>query len=443
MDLASDLRYALRSVRRHRGLTVVAVACMGVGIGVCTTLFNAVNPWLFRPLPYPDSLRLVGLRETSPLREGRPEEGDSLASAANYVDWRERSRSFESLGAFERSEANLATADEPERVHAARVTASLFPTLRIAPVLGRGFTRDEDEPGGRPVAILGHRLWQRRSAQRARRARRDAQARRRRPRGRGRDAAGLRLPGVRRGVDSLRLARAGAGRDARDLDVVARLADGVTVEQARSELGGIASALAREQPDANRGRGAEVKPLLDWLTPPGVVVGLKLLLAAGLFVQLIACANVANLLLAKAVAQRQEIAMRVALGAARGRLLRQFTVETLLVTTAGAALGLLAGTWGVRRRCSRPRCRLPSGSGSTSTSGPSSSWPRSRPRARSWSAWCRCCRPGPSTSWTASRRDRGVSRAVQRPGWGEGSSSPSWASRWSCWSAPLSWSRAS
>jgi putative ABC transport system permease protein len=349
VDLARDVRYALRSVRRHRGLTVVAVACMGVGIGVCTTLFNAVNPWLFRPLPYPQSQRLVGLRETSPLREGRPEEGDSLASAANYMDWRERSRSFESLGAFERSEANLATEDEPERVHAARVTTSLFPTLRIAPVLGRGFTRDEDEPGGRPVAILGHRLWQRRS---------------------GSEHGGLggtiKLDGVVHAVvgvmppgfafpeyaelwTPLRLARAGAGRDARDLDVVARLADGVTVEQARSELGGIASALARERPDANRGRGAEVKPLLDWLTPPGVVVGLNLLLAAGLFVQLIACANVANLLLAKAVAQRQEIAMRVALGASRARLLRQFTVETVLVTGAGAGLGLLAGAWGVRR----------------------------------------------------------------------------------------------
>ena len=141
----------------------MAVACMGVGIGVCTTLFNAVNPWLFRPLPYPASQRLVGLRETAPLREGRTDEGDSLASAANYVEWRERSRSFESLGAFERTEANLATADEPERVHAARVTASLFPTLRIPPVVGRGFTSDEDEPGGRPVAIVGHRLWQRRS----------------------------------------------------------------------------------------------------------------------------------------------------------------------------------------------------------------------------------------------------------------------------------------
>ena len=144
----------------------------------------------------------------------------------------------------------------------------------------------------------------------------------------------------------LRLERGGAGRDERDLDVVARLADGVTVEQARSELGGIARALERERPDANRGRGAEAKPLLAWLTPPGVVVGLKLLLAAGLFVQLIACANVANLLLAKSAAQRQEIAMRMALGASRGRLLRQFTVETLLVTAAGAALGLLAGDLG-------------------------------------------------------------------------------------------------
>jgi putative ABC transport system permease protein len=327
---------------------VVAVACMAVGTGVCTTLFSAANPWLFRPLPYPDSQRLLGVRETVPLREGQADEGDHLASAANYLDWSERSRSFESLGAFERSEVNLATADEPERVQAARVTASLFPTLRVPPALGRGFTRDEDQPGGPKVALVGHRLWQRRGG--------DGSAL----------GATIKLDGVVHTIvgvmppgfafpeyaevwTPLGLERAGAGRDAHDLDVVARLAPGVTVEQARGELVGISRALEREHPDANRGRGAEAKPLLDWLTPPGVVVGLALLLAAGLFVQLIACANVANLLLAKAVAQRQEIAMRMALGASRGRLLRQFTVETLLVTSAGAALGLLAGTWGVRQ----------------------------------------------------------------------------------------------
>jgi putative ABC transport system permease protein len=322
---------------------------MGVGIGVCVTLFTAANPWLFRPLPYPDSERLVGLRETESPREGQAGGGWSLVSPANYQDWRERSRSFESLGAFERSEANLATADEPERVHAARVTASLFPTLRVPPVRGRGFTSDEDQPGGRPVALVGHRLWQRRFGG-----------------DRGAPDLTLKLDGIVYTVvgvmppgfafpeyaevwTPLRLERGGAGRDERDLDAVARLGDGVTVEQARSELRGIAKALERERPVANRGRGADVKPLLAWLTPPGVVVGLKLLLAAGLFVQLIACANVANLLLAKSVAQRQEIAMRLALGASRGRLLRQFTVETLLVTAAGAFLGLLGATWGVRQ----------------------------------------------------------------------------------------------
>ncbi len=176
-------------------------------------------------------------------------------------------------------------------MHAARVTASLFPTLRIPPVRGRGFTSDEERPGGRPVALVGHRLWQRRF-------------------GGEESVTGrtLKLDGVVHAVvgvmppgfafpeyaevwTPLRLERAGADRDRRDLEVVARLADGVTVEQARSELGGIAKALEREHPDANRGRGAEAKPLLAWMTPPGVVVGLKLLLAAGLFVQLIACAN--------------------------------------------------------------------------------------------------------------------------------------------------------
>ncbi len=394
MDLASDLRYALRSLRRYRSLTVVAVACMGVGIGVCVTLFTAANPWLFRPLPYPDSERLVGLRETAPLREGQADGGESFVSAANYLDWRERSRSFESVGAFERSEANLATADEPERVHAARVTASLFPTLRVAPVRGRGFTSDEDQPGGRPVALVGHRLWQRRLGG-----------------DEGAPDRTIKLDGVVHAVvgvmppgfafpeyaevwTPLRLERGGAGRDERDLDVVARLADGVTVEQARSELGGIAKALERERPDANRGRGAEAKPLLAWLTPPGVVVGLKLLLAAGLFVQLIACANVANLLLAKFAAQRQEIAMRD--GARRLAGTSPATVHGRDAPGHGRRRrpGTPGRRLGGRPADGRPGARRPSGCGSISTCGPSPSSSRSRVRARSWSASCPCCRPG-------------------------------------------------
>ena len=213
---------------------------------------------------------------------------------------------------------------------------------------GRGFTEEEDRPQGPRVALISHRLWQQRF---------DAD-----PAVAGRT---LMLDGARHAIVGVMPPgfaypeyaevwtplglRADGARDDHDLDVVARLADGVDVARAQSELAAIAASLAREYPDTNEGRGVRARPLLEWLTPPGVVMGLVLLLAAGVFVQLIACANVANLLLAKALAQRREVALRLSLGASRGRLLRQFMIETLLLSAVGAGLGFLAASWGVDR----------------------------------------------------------------------------------------------
>jgi putative ABC transport system permease protein len=345
--LANDLRYSVRSIVRYRALTGAAVACMALGIGISTTLFGGVNPWLFRPLPYPKSDRLVGLRETEPERGDRAGRTGGV-SGPNYLDWRERSRSFAAMGAFDRTQLNLSAGDVPERIHAARVTWTLFPTLQIQPVRGRGFAEEEDRPQGPRVALISHRLWQQRF---------DAD-----PAVAGRSLMLDGAPHAIVGVMPLGFAypeyadvwtplglRADGARDRHGLEVVARLADGVEVERAQGELAAIAAALAREYPDTNEGRGVRVRPLLEWLTPPGVVVGLKLLLAAGIFVQLIACANVANLLLAKAMAQRREVALRLSLGAGRGQLLRQFLIETLLLTAAGAGLGFLAASWGVNQ----------------------------------------------------------------------------------------------
>ena len=319
---------------------------MALGIGVCATLFAAVNPWLFRPLPFSEPDRLVGLRQTVPAGSG----GDwQLISGPDCLDILERSRSFESLGGFERSEVNLSTENEPLRVPAARVSASLFPTLGIEPVRGRGFTAEEDRPAAAPVALVGHSLWQRQLGGRT-------------------DVVGstLRIDGVSHTIVGvmpqrfafpeyaeawvpLRLERNEARRGDRSVDTVARLRHGVTLEQSQAELTTIAGALEREHPDTHRGRGIELRTLLGWYTPPGVVIGLQLLLAAGLFVHLIACGNVANLLLAKAVAQRREVAICVALGAGRWRLLRQFLLEALLIAVAGTALGLAATRWGVQQ----------------------------------------------------------------------------------------------
>jgi putative ABC transport system permease protein len=343
--LAKDLRHGFRSLARRPGSTVVSILCMGLGIGVCLTLFALVNPWLFRPLPYTEPERIVGLRETRPMR-GAEGPRDEPLSDPNFLDWQSESRSFSAMAAFDRTAFNISAVGEPEHVPAARVTATLFPLLGIAPALGRGFDPDEDVPRGPRVAILGHALWQRRFGAA--------------PHAPGRTivlddevytVVGVMPPGFAfpeyaevwtpLGIDP------GAHREDRRLDAVARLAPGAAVEHAQAELSAIAAALERRHPDTNRERGVAVRPLLEWLTPPGVVAALRLLLAAGLLVQLIACANVANVLLARAASRRRETALCLALGAGRGWLLRQSLIEALLVSVAGAGLGLLLTSWGV------------------------------------------------------------------------------------------------
>jgi putative ABC transport system permease protein len=347
MDLAApSLRHAVRSLRRDKGLSLLAILCIGMGVGTCVTLFTSINPWLFRPLPYRDPDRLMGLRETRP---GSGEwSGGSLLSGPDFLDWQARARSFESMGAFERVEFNLSTEGEPERVPAARVTATLLPTLGIAPGLGRGLRPDEDRRGSR-VALIGHALWQRRL-------------------GGDPGVAGrtLRLDGELHTIvgvmperfafpeyaevwTPLGLEAGGGDRGDRRLDAVARLLPRTTVAQARAELEGVSAALAREHPDTNEERSALVRPYLQGLTPPGVVQGMYLVLGAALFVLLIACANVANLLLVKAAGRRREIAVRRALGARRVHVVGQFLAEAAILVGAGGALGLLLGAVGASR----------------------------------------------------------------------------------------------
>jgi putative ABC transport system permease protein len=315
---------------------------MGLGIGTCVTLFAAANPWLFRPLPFPEPDRVVSLRQTRPDRAA--DWSGSLLSGPDYLDWEARARSLQRMGGFERIQLNLGTEGEPERVPAARVTATLFPTLGITPVLGRSFRPEEDRQGA-GVAVIGHDLWRRRFGGD--------------PRVVGRT---LRLDGTVHSVVGVMPERfafpeyaevwtplgleAGAGdRGDRRLDVVARLAPATTVAQAQAEVASVAAALAREHPDTNEGRSALVRPYLEVLTPPGVVRGLYLVLGAAFFVLLIACANVANLLLVKAAGRRRDIAVRLALGAGRGDVVRGLLVETALLAGAGGALGLVLGWW--------------------------------------------------------------------------------------------------
>jgi putative ABC transport system permease protein len=342
--LGSTVRHAVRSLLRYKAVSAIAIACMGLGIGTCVTLFTAINPWLYRPLPFPAGDRLTSLRETLPDGSGQWS-GRTLLSGPSYLDWQARARSFDSMGALERTEYNLSAEGEPERVSGVRVTASLMPTLGVAAVAGRLFDASEDRPGS-AVALVSHSLWQRRLGQ---------------------DPAivgrALRLDGRLYSVVGVMPERfnfpefadvwtplgleVGGRRDERRLDVVARLRADVPVEKAQSEAAAIAAQIAREHPDSHEGRSAVVSPYIQSFTPPGVVIGMYLVLAAGLFVQLIASANVANLLLVKATGQRHDTAVRYALGAHRRHILRQSLAETLIVCTAGGALGLALGAFGV------------------------------------------------------------------------------------------------
>ena len=341
----SELRGAARSLWRFRGLTAPALFCLAAGIGACVTLFASINPWLFRPLPYPNAGRLLALRESWLGRGGRS--GSSAIAAPNYLDWQARARCFASLGAYRRIELNLSTEGEPERVPAARVTASLFPTLGVGPVLGRGFTpRDELASS---VALIGSALWQRRFAGDP-----GVLGRRLDLDGTPHVVVGVMPPGFAfpeyaEVWTPLGLAPGAGRRDRHELEAIGRLAPDMGLARARTELDTLATLLSREHPDTNRDRGIVALPLLDSLTPPGVVLGLYLLLGAGLFVLLIACANVANLMLVKTASQRRETAVRLALGAGAGRILGRRLLEAGLLAVLGTALGLLLAGAGTSR----------------------------------------------------------------------------------------------
>ena len=342
-DLIRTLRFACRSLWREKTISILAILCMALGIGTCVTLFTALNPWLYRPLPYPAAGRLVNLRETLP--EGGGEfSGRTLLSPANYLDWQARALSFESLGAFDRTDYNLATEGVPERVPAARVTASLMPTLGMAPLLGRLFGAEEDRPGSR-VALISHSLWKRQLGQDP-----AAVGRALRLDGKLYSIVGVmpehfNFPEYAEVWTPLGL-EPGGKRDEHRLEVVACLRRDTSLAMARGEATGIAAQIAREHPESNEGRSALVRPYIDAFTPPGVVIGMYLVLAAGLFVQLIASANVANLLLVKAAGHRHDTALRLALGARRGDVLRQSLAEALLVAGAGGVVGLGLGYLG-------------------------------------------------------------------------------------------------
>ncbi len=334
-----DCRYGARSLRKSPGFTLVAVLTLALGIGATTSIFSVISAVLLRPLPYPDADRLVYVGQQ--YRNGLAASGEP-----KFLFWREQSRSFEALACysgFGGAGGNLAGGSEAEYVRGMRVSEDLFRALGVYPALGRAFTREEDTPGGARVVILSDGLWRRNFGGDASLIGRAVTLN-----GQPATVVGVMPPQFRfaSGADLFvpMRAREGVNVDP-NAEVVGRLKPGVSLEQAQAELKEIAERYRVAFPrHMSEGESVGVKPYQDLFTE-GVAKYLWVVFGAVTFLLLIACANVANLQLARAAARRREIALRMALGAAGGRIVRQLLTEGLLLALAGGVAGLLLAVW--------------------------------------------------------------------------------------------------
>ncbi len=343
--LFQDLRYAIRMLLKKPAFTAVAVMTLALGIGANTAIFSVVNAVLLRPLSYKQPHSLVQIWETNPLRGWTV----NVVAPANYLDWEKRNNVFEGLAAYRSSFASLyLTADgEPERIKGLISTGGLFEVLGVEAMLGRTFLPENTWQGNDRVVVLSYGLWKRMFGGNPEIIGQSISLS-----GITRTVVGVMPEGfyfptretelwVTYGWNPNQIATV---RRPHMLRTIARLKPGVTVEQARAEMNSIMSALEQEYPDTNTKMGAGLSPLQDFFvedTRPALLI----FLAAVGFVLLIACANVANLLLARGAARSKEMAIRAALGARRGRIIRQLLTESLLLSIAGSGLGLLLAGW--------------------------------------------------------------------------------------------------
>ncbi len=338
-----DIRFGLRMLLRSPGFTFIAIAALAIGIGANTAIFSVVNGVLLKALPYsnPDELAMVWVDNR---RQGIRED---ITSWPNFVDWRDQNHTFQAMSGYRPYQTNLTGDGEPEELLATQVTTNFFSLMNVKPIHGRAFSPDEEQPGKDNIAVLSYSLWQRRF---------------------GSDPSIINKTILLNGTSILVVGvapkgfefpdkvdlwtplapneRTRAARGAFWLPVIGRMKPGVRGEQAQADMNVIARRLEEQYPNNNSGFGINVVPLYEQ-TVGNVRQALLILLGAVGFVLLIACANVANLMLARATSRYREIAVRAALGAGRGRIILQLLTESILLSVVASALGVLLAVWGI------------------------------------------------------------------------------------------------